>query len=238
MCSAGLPSVGADLLAGRGPVLRPQRLPHLDPALFGIPPDTAHQPPLLLPPARAEALYGFYLLLFSTLVFCAIDARQITLRAALGEFFFVQNYLGGLWGHTWSLAVEEHFYLILLLLRGSQSGWPAFLAATVRLRLRRGRVPRGANPYLEICALRVQRALPEVAPSLRFAVLRGPALPINVYARLLTRLPGLWGLLLLALFGPDSRLADGEAQRLRGAAMAKMGVFSYSISICGTSRWR
>jgi len=66
---------------------------------------------------RALKLYpGFYLLLFSTLVFCAIDGRHIAPRSALGEFFFVQNYLGGLWGHTWSLAVEEHFYLILPLL--------------------------------------------------------------------------------------------------------------------------
>lgn len=66
---------------------------------------------------RALKLYpGFYLLLFSTLLFCAITGRGIPLRAALGELFFVQNYAGGLWGHTWSLAVEEHFYLILPLL--------------------------------------------------------------------------------------------------------------------------
>ena len=31
----------------------------------------------------------------------------------LGEIFFLQNYIGGVWYHTWSLAVEEHFYLIL-----------------------------------------------------------------------------------------------------------------------------
>ena len=66
---------------------------------------------------RALKLYpGFYLMLFSSLVFCAVDGRQVTVRSALGELFFVQNYLGRLWGHTWSLAVEEHFYLILPLL--------------------------------------------------------------------------------------------------------------------------
>jgi peptidoglycan/LPS O-acetylase OafA/YrhL len=32
-------------------------------------------------------------------------------RAILSELLFVQNYVGGIWGHTWSLAVEEHFYL-------------------------------------------------------------------------------------------------------------------------------
>jgi len=28
-----------------------------------------------------------------------------------GELMFLQNYVGTIWGHTWSLAVEEHFYL-------------------------------------------------------------------------------------------------------------------------------
>ncbi len=34
----------------------------------------------------------------------------------LGELLFLQNYLAGYWNHTWSLAVEEHFYLLLALL--------------------------------------------------------------------------------------------------------------------------
>jgi peptidoglycan/LPS O-acetylase OafA/YrhL len=29
------------------------------------------------------------------------------------EVFFLQSYVPGLWNHTWSLAVEEHFYLLL-----------------------------------------------------------------------------------------------------------------------------
>jgi peptidoglycan/LPS O-acetylase OafA/YrhL len=32
---------------------------------------------------------------------------------SLGEGLFLQNYIGAFWDHTWSLAVEEHFYLIL-----------------------------------------------------------------------------------------------------------------------------
>jgi len=32
------------------------------------------------------------------------------------ELLFVQNYFPSLWGHTWSLAVEEHFYFCLALL--------------------------------------------------------------------------------------------------------------------------
>ncbi|QDU63065.1 O-acetyltransferase OatA [Planctomycetes bacterium Pan216] len=43
----------------------------------------------------------------------AIGWSEIT-----GEVFFLQNYMGGLWHHTWSLAVEEHFYLGLALLVG------------------------------------------------------------------------------------------------------------------------
>jgi peptidoglycan/LPS O-acetylase OafA/YrhL len=38
------------------------------------------------------------------------------LHGFLGEMLFLQNYLGGLWGTTWSLAVEEHFYLFLALM--------------------------------------------------------------------------------------------------------------------------
>jgi len=30
------------------------------------------------------------------------------------EVFFVQNYYEGLWAHTWSLAIEEHFYIGLV----------------------------------------------------------------------------------------------------------------------------
>lgn len=33
----------------------------------------------------------------------------------LAEIFFFQNYVQGAWSHTWSLAVEEHFYLALAL---------------------------------------------------------------------------------------------------------------------------
>ncbi|CAN5333692.1 acyltransferase [soil metagenome] len=42
-----------------------------------------------------------------------------------GELLFLQNYVGNLWGHTWTLAVEEHFYiglcvLFYFLLRGKK----------------------------------------------------------------------------------------------------------------------
>lgn len=42
--------------------------------------------------------------------------RPSPLRNFLWEVIFVQNYLYGVWNHTWSLAVEEHFYIGLALL--------------------------------------------------------------------------------------------------------------------------
>ena len=42
--------------------------------------------------------------------------KNFNLKALLAEIFFVQNYFGRLWSHTWSLAVEEHFYFLLILL--------------------------------------------------------------------------------------------------------------------------
>jgi len=38
---------------------------------------------------------------------------KVPLKPYLNEIFFIQNYRFGIWAHTWSLAVEEHFYIIL-----------------------------------------------------------------------------------------------------------------------------
>ncbi len=45
------------------------------------------------------------------------------------ELLFIQNYWPGIWNHTWSLAVEEHFYFLLVVLLfllsiGKSSGHP------------------------------------------------------------------------------------------------------------------
>ncbi len=39
-------------------------------------------------------------------------------RIILAEVFFLQSYLPHVWTHTWSIAVEEHFYLAMALIAG------------------------------------------------------------------------------------------------------------------------
>jgi peptidoglycan/LPS O-acetylase OafA/YrhL len=54
------------------------------------------------------AFFVFLAVSVAVLAWSGLGRRQV-----LAEMFFVQNYLPGLWIHTWSLAVEEHFYLAL-----------------------------------------------------------------------------------------------------------------------------
>jgi peptidoglycan/LPS O-acetylase OafA/YrhL len=58
---------------------------------------------------------AFYVLIAATVV---LIPGKVTAPKLLAEVFFVQNYFTGLWGHTWSLAVEEHFYFLLSLTFG------------------------------------------------------------------------------------------------------------------------
>jgi len=78
---------------------------------------------------------AFYAFLVFTLVQRAASGGRY-LRGLLGEAFFLQSYSDRwrLWPHTWSLAVEEHFYLLLPLL---------LLAISARSRHR-------ANPFRAI----------------------------------------------------------------------------------------
>lgn len=55
----------------------------------------------------------FYLFLLLSLLYGSFFGHLRPWRSYLKEVFFVQNYFGGVWNHTWSLAVEEHFYLLL-----------------------------------------------------------------------------------------------------------------------------
>jgi peptidoglycan/LPS O-acetylase OafA/YrhL len=59
---------------------------------------------------------AFFVLVAITLAGSLLRHRAISPRAVLAEVFFVQDYFSGLFNHTWSLGVEEHFYLLLPLL--------------------------------------------------------------------------------------------------------------------------
>ena len=65
---------------------------------------------------------AFWLLLATTLALAPlIQFPVLTTPKILSESLFLQSYLEGAWNHTWSLAVEEHFYLLLPLLLFSLS---------------------------------------------------------------------------------------------------------------------
>jgi len=82
---------------------------------------------------RAFKIYpSFYFFLFCTVVaihLFANDPSKASIQRVAAEALFVQNYFPGVWGHTWSLAVEEHFYLLV--------------AISIWLMSRRG----GSNPF-------------------------------------------------------------------------------------------
>lgn len=69
---------------------------------------------------RSMKIYpAFYFYLFTTTIaifVVATDLSNIYICRIAAEVFFVQNYFPSTWGHTWSLAVEEHFYISIIAL--------------------------------------------------------------------------------------------------------------------------
>jgi len=65
---------------------------------------------------RAFKIYpSFYLLIVLTAIIFYFK-KELNYKDLYAELFYFQNYHNGLWSHTWSLAVEEHFYILLPLL--------------------------------------------------------------------------------------------------------------------------
>jgi len=59
---------------------------------------------------------AFYVLMAVTAAHWLIFRGRIPVNKFLSSLFFLQDYLPHVWGHGWSLAVEEHFYWLLPLL--------------------------------------------------------------------------------------------------------------------------
>jgi peptidoglycan/LPS O-acetylase OafA/YrhL len=67
----------------------------------------------------------FYLYLVTTVVIEQVFFYGVNKMALLSDLIFIQSYHFGIWPHTWSLAVEEHFYLgltflVVLLIKNNQ----------------------------------------------------------------------------------------------------------------------
>ena len=56
---------------------------------------------------------AFYVFVVLTVALRIRMGDSLTTRDVLSEMAFFQNYGPRVWSHTWSLAVEEHFYLLL-----------------------------------------------------------------------------------------------------------------------------
>jgi peptidoglycan/LPS O-acetylase OafA/YrhL len=58
---------------------------------------------------------SFYALILVSAGAMLLTGRTDPIMNYVAEIFFFQNYHEGLWVHTWSLGVEEHFYFILVI---------------------------------------------------------------------------------------------------------------------------
>jgi len=118
---------------------------------------------------------AFYLLLLVTWWMEQSGRTPIPRNAPqrlLYESVYLQNYFGGLWNHTWSLAVEEHFYLVLPLvlaagaIRGARDPfrrvwplWVALCAGILAWRVRTVISPQPFEAYLFPTHLRLDSLL-------------------------------------------------------------------------------
>lgn len=59
---------------------------------------------------------GFWLLILTRVVVDRLRHYDRPGGQLAAELLFFQNYHKGMWPHTWSLAIEEHFYLLLVIL--------------------------------------------------------------------------------------------------------------------------
>lgn len=55
----------------------------------------------------------FWLLIGVTALVVTLQHDRVPVRGLVVELLFLQSYIPALWNHTWSLAIEEHFYFLL-----------------------------------------------------------------------------------------------------------------------------
>jgi peptidoglycan/LPS O-acetylase OafA/YrhL len=87
---------------------------------------------------RGCKIYPGHWVMIAVSVFLGILTGQAYIGTdnVIGELLYLQNYVAGLWAHTWTLAVEEHFYLLL-----------GFMFAMAVTESARGRVTTRWVPY-------------------------------------------------------------------------------------------
>jgi peptidoglycan/LPS O-acetylase OafA/YrhL len=105
---------------------------------------------------RAFKIYpAYYLMLgFTAIVIARTVPGPFPVGPFVREALFIQNYWPAVWDHTWSLAVEEHFYLLL----------PVLLVAMRAAR------PTGADPFRPLLAVYAAIALGALAWRIVLAV--------------------------------------------------------------------
>ena len=62
---------------------------------------------------RGLKIYPAFYVLIALTAIDLLHSHSLIFSRLIRELLFVQNYGYELWNHTWSLAVEEHFYLLL-----------------------------------------------------------------------------------------------------------------------------
>jgi peptidoglycan/LPS O-acetylase OafA/YrhL len=66
---------------------------------------------------------AFYVFVVATVLLRLRGGDTLTTRDVVSELLFIQNYGPHVWSHTWSLAVEEHFYLLLAMIVAALCHW-------------------------------------------------------------------------------------------------------------------
>ncbi len=89
---------------------------------------------------------AFWLLIGLTIVLQFRQTGRINGQGLAAELLFYQNYVAGLWPHTWTLAVEEHFYLLLAGLFWCLNRFP-LARGELNLKV----VPRVADAVILLC---------------------------------------------------------------------------------------